>query len=88
MSGNIKAAVDALIYVLYRLATHEDVRLSYPSLDAPGVFQNDEEKAQWWTTSFEGQVGLLHKVKWHRIVVDGKIHQSLCLCQILHTEYL
>ncbi|OQD74738.1 hypothetical protein PENDEC_c009G00043 [Penicillium decumbens] len=56
------------------LATHDDVRRSYPSLSILKEFRTDEEKEQWWSERFEPEnyesIGLLHKVKWHRIVVD------------------
>lgn len=26
----------------------------------------------WWVSKYDLEIGLLHKVKWHRIILDGK----------------
>lgn len=73
----MKAALDTPTNLLHRLATHEHLRRSYPSLYLPEELSTDKEKTEWWMEHFEDQVGLLHKINWHRIVLDGKNHQTL-----------
>ncbi|KAJ5677766.1 SNF2 family helicase [Penicillium maclennaniae] len=52
------------------LATYDDVRTSYPLSRMPKSLQANEEKAEWWRNNFESQLGLMHKINWHRIVLD------------------
>ncbi|KAJ5310150.1 uncharacterized protein N7443_002611 [Penicillium atrosanguineum] len=52
------------------LATYDDVRRSYPLSRVPKSLLADEEKAEWWRNNFESQLGLMHKINWHRIVLD------------------
>ncbi|KAJ6119934.1 hypothetical protein N7523_004214 [Penicillium sp. IBT 18751x] len=52
------------------LATYDDVRKSYPLSRMPNCLQANEEKAEWWRNNFESQLGLMHKINWHRIVLD------------------
>lgn len=33
--------------------------------------ENEEEIKAWWLEFYEKQVGALHLIKWHRIVLDG-----------------
>lgn len=71
----MKGTLDFDLYILDRLATYDDVRNSYPLSRVPKSLQAKEEKAEWWLDNFESQLGLLHKINWHRIVLDGKFHQ-------------
>jgi hypothetical protein len=87
----MKATLDTSTNLLHRLATHEHLRISYPSLYPPEEIRTDKEKMEWWMEQFEDTVGVLHKVNWHRIVLDGKNHQNLCFnptfsCWISPTE--
>jgi hypothetical protein len=74
----MKATLDTSTNLLHRLATHEHLRRSYPALYPPEEMRTDKEKMEWWMEQFEDDVGVLHKVNWHRIVLDGKNYQILC----------
>lgn len=54
-----------------RLASYEDVRMSYPTPKPPLNKANEKEIKAWWLEFYEKQVGALHLIKWHRIVLDG-----------------
>lgn len=54
-----------------RLCSYEDVRKSYPTPDPPINIESDEEIEAWWVQFYDQEVGVLHRIKWHRIVIDG-----------------
>lgn len=41
-----------------------------------------ESITAWWLGSYGESIGLLHKVHWHRIVIDGEQHFFLPLTQV------
>ncbi|KAJ5690017.1 hypothetical protein N7462_004409 [Penicillium macrosclerotiorum] len=50
------------------LTTYDQVRISYPVPNLPGGIDN-EKVLDWWMESYKA-AGLLHKIRWHRIVLD------------------
>lgn len=69
-----------------RLASYEDVRMSYPTPNPPfdpdkeDKDEKDAEIEAWWLEFFEQRVGALHLIKWHRIVLDGMcFHFQWCI---------
>lgn len=43
---------------------------SYPRQEPPLGLQTAEEKSAWWREFFEEHRGVLHRIVWHRIVLD------------------
>lgn len=62
---------DNLLTRFDRLTTYEEVRRSYPVAKIPDRLTSKEEIIDWWLDYYDREVGLLHKIKWHRIVLDG-----------------
>ncbi|EKV11056.1 SNF2 family helicase, putative [Penicillium digitatum PHI26] len=52
------------------LTTYEQVCNSYPKLKPPVTIKTPEELEAWREEEFNCRVGPLHKVEWHRIVLD------------------
>lgn len=52
------------------LTTYGEVMKSYPSNEPPIECQTVEEKLNWWKETYETQRGVLHRMKFHRIVLD------------------
>lgn len=48
---------------------HEIIR-SYPKKVIPPELVTERAKEEWWQSYFEQHKGALHRVKWHRIVLD------------------
>jgi len=53
-----------------RVTTYAEVARSYPKNDPPPHLQTPEEKSSWWKTHFELNKGTLHRLKYHRVVLD------------------
>ncbi|KAJ5152172.1 hypothetical protein N7492_010467 [Penicillium capsulatum] len=53
------------------LTTYEVVRQSYPCLKPPQGPKYDDAIAKWWIEKYDQEIGLLHKIKWDRIILDG-----------------
>lgn len=43
---------------------------SYPRQEPPLNLQTAEEKSAWWKEFYEENRGDLHRIVWHRIVLD------------------
>lgn len=52
------------------LTTYSEVMGSYPKNDPPLTCQTAEEKEAWWRKVYEVERGVLHRIQWHRIVLD------------------
>jgi SNF2 family DNA or RNA helicase len=48
---------------------HEIIR-SYPKKEYPKHLVTARAKEEWWEKHFEEHKGLLHRIKWHRIILD------------------
>lgn len=63
------------------LTTYHQVLKSYPRAEIPTELTSAEEKNEWWKTYYEKEKGPLHRIQWHRIVLDEaqaiKNHKSL-----------
>ncbi|KAJ5894244.1 hypothetical protein N7495_005935 [Penicillium taxi] len=61
------------------IATYDEVRMSYPSLKVPQHILANQIRS-CWNEEFENR-GSLHRVPWHRIILDGR--DSLILQHII-----
>lgn len=63
------------------LTTYTQVQKSYPKAEIPAEYTTAEQKNEWWKKHWEAERGLLHRIKWFRIVLDEsqaiKNHKSL-----------
>ena len=69
----IKVLHFRLTDIFFRLASYDDVRTSYPrppKADIHGENVDDE-----WIQSYEKRLGFLHRIRWHRIILDGKFFE-------------
>lgn len=66
---------------------------SYPKADVPAEKTTVESKAAWWRQHWAENRGLLHRIKWHRVVLDEasavKNHRSLTSvsCRALEAKH-
>ena len=59
------------------LTTYGEVRNSYPMVDAPKHLCSETKKNEWWAKWYTQRAGPLHKIKFHRIVLDEARQCSL-----------
>ncbi|OJZ84527.1 hypothetical protein ASPFODRAFT_720787 [Aspergillus luchuensis CBS 106.47] len=52
------------------ITTYDEVRRSYPPMKLTDSMKDDEKLSAWWDQSFDTEVGPLHKIKFHRIILD------------------
>jgi SNF2 family DNA or RNA helicase len=52
------------------LTTYHEVLRSYPKNDPPIECQTAEQKIAWWKSTYEEDRGPLHRMMFHRIVLD------------------
>ncbi|KAK8249972.1 SNF2 family N-terminal domain-containing protein [Phyllosticta capitalensis] len=52
------------------ITTWNEVMRSFPKGDPPLELQTSQEKHEWWQNFFDENKGLLHKVKFRRVVLD------------------
>ncbi|KAJ5091919.1 hypothetical protein NUU61_006789 [Penicillium alfredii] len=52
------------------VTTYEEVRKSYPKLDPPHGMESTTEIRAWWDSFYRREVGALHRIHWHRIILD------------------
>ena len=52
------------------LTTYDEVLRSYPSQGIPDHIKDKDERTQWWADYFQRNKGLLHRVHFHRFVLD------------------
>jgi hypothetical protein len=75
------------------LTTYTQVQKSYPSIEIPPQYTTAEQKAEWWKEHFDKHRGALHRIKWHRVVLDEahtiKNHKSLTsvACRALEAKH-
>ena len=75
------------------LTTYTQVQKSYPKSEIPAEFTTAEDKVKWWRKFFDEEKGPLHRIKWHRVVLDEsqaiKNHQSLTsmACRALEAKH-
>ena len=75
------------------LTTYTQVQKSYPKAEIPAEYTTAEDKAKWWNKFFDAEKGPLHRIKWHRVVLDEsqaiKNHKSLTsmACRTLDAKH-
>ncbi|KAJ9613159.1 hypothetical protein H2200_003100 [Cladophialophora chaetospira] len=52
------------------LTTYNEIRRSYPLCEPPKHLASEERKNEWWKNYYHEKVGPLHRLKFHRIVLD------------------
>ncbi|PWY94320.1 SNF2 family helicase [Aspergillus sclerotioniger CBS 115572] len=52
------------------ITTYDEVRRSYPRIKVPDNAMSDDKIKEWWDESYETEVGPLHQIKFHRIILD------------------
>lgn len=53
------------------LTTYEEIRRSYPAFKPPTELTDASQIQKWWEDEYENGTGPLHKVRYHRIILDG-----------------
>lgn len=56
-----------------RITTYDEVRRSYPRTKIVESVEEEDKLAAWWDQSYEEQTGPLHRMKYHRIIIDGML---------------
>ncbi|KIX92928.1 uncharacterized protein Z520_11404 [Fonsecaea multimorphosa CBS 102226] len=70
-SNNIVADLTAYDVIL---TTYGEVQKSYPLAEPPKHLASEEKKNEWWKKHYTDNVGPLHQIKFHRIVLDEAHH--------------
>ncbi|KAJ5496418.1 hypothetical protein N7463_008405 [Penicillium fimorum] len=65
-----KDVVKAMNKRLIVITTYEEVCSSHPRLKIPVTIRSPEEREAWREEEYESRAGPLHKVEWHRIILD------------------
>lgn len=52
------------------ITTYEEVANSFPLRDPPPEMTDKNERDEWWEDHFEDNKGLLHRMHFHRVVLD------------------
>ena len=52
------------------LTTYGEVQRGYPTCDPPKHLASESRKNEWWKDYYQKNVGPLHRIKFHRIVLD------------------
>ncbi|KAF2265794.1 hypothetical protein CC78DRAFT_514734 [Lojkania enalia] len=52
------------------LTTYSEIMRSYPKNEPPITMQTAEQKLAWWKVEWQKKRGVLHRMVWHRIVLD------------------
>jgi hypothetical protein len=95
-SGNridSNAAFEVLKHHDIILTTYAEVMKSYPKNEPPIECQTAEQKIDWWKNTFEKNRGVLHRMKFLRVVLDEaqaiKNHQgrTSIACRALMAQY-
>ncbi|EXJ93368.1 hypothetical protein A1O1_01760 [Capronia coronata CBS 617.96] len=71
ISNDILADLSAYDIIL---TTYGEVQKSYPIPDPPKHLSSEAKKNEWWEKFYQENVGPLHRLKFHRIVLD-EAHQ-------------
>ena len=58
------------------LTTYGEVMLSYPRFDQTKAIQDAKERVDSWHDIWENGRGLLHRVHWYRVVIDGNVSEK------------
>ncbi len=69
------------------LTTYGEVQRSYPIPDPPQHLSSEDAKNAWWKDWYNENVGELHRVKFHRIVLDEAREFVLLPYKIQLTAY-
>ncbi|KIW13169.1 hypothetical protein PV08_08356 [Exophiala spinifera] len=67
MSNDVVADLSSYDIVL---TTYSEVQKSYPMIDPPKHLSSEAKKNEWWRDFYVNNCGPLHKMKFHRIVLD------------------
>lgn len=52
------------------LTTYHEVSKSYPKWDPPADLITSEQKDAWWTEHYKEHAGTLHRITYHRVILD------------------
>jgi hypothetical protein len=62
------------------------VRSPYPPCNPPGSIVDKENFMEWWDKAWQDEAGPLHKVKFRRIILDGRNHLMLAVAWAALTD--
>ncbi|EHY55056.1 hypothetical protein HRR83_005690 [Exophiala dermatitidis] len=71
LSNDVVADLSAYDIIL---TSYAEVQKSYPIAEAPKHLSSEARKNEWWDKFYNENVGPLHRIKFHRIVLD-EAHQ-------------
>lgn len=57
---------------MIRITTYDEVRRSYPRLERKGEVVDENKIREMWEALYTREVGPLHRIKFLRIILDGK----------------
>ena len=55
------------------LTTYSELSKSYPKFNVPATIADPNEQKHEWQKEWELSRGLLHRVHWYRVIIDGKL---------------
>ncbi|KAI2894614.1 hypothetical protein CBS76997_10591 [Aspergillus niger] len=62
--------VESLVRYDVIITTYDEVRKSYPRIKVADSVADNDKLAAWWDQSYEDEIGPLHRIKFHRIILD------------------
>lgn len=75
------------------ITTYDEVRMSYPKWKPPPELTTAEEKAYYWNQYYEEKKGPLHRIQFHRVILDEAQaiktvdSQTSIACRALEAKY-
>ncbi|KAJ5160214.1 DNA repair helicase rad5-16 [Penicillium canariense] len=62
--------ISSILFYNVVLVSYDEVRRSYPPPNPPTNLQSHEDIQEWWLEFYKESVGVLHQIRWHRIILD------------------
>lgn len=68
-------------------ATYSEVIRSYPKCKVPKEMKKMEDKESWWYEHWNSNRGLLHRVQFYRVILDGDFQIQVCQKPVSADQY-